>query len=86
VPVECYVDAARGEIAVANLGNDSVTVHARTASGDATPLRTIVGPSTSLRLPTSVRLDAVRDEVFVVNVGAFRDLAPPFRRFRRAAD
>jgi hypothetical protein len=46
--------------------NDLVTVFALDASGDAPPIRTLVGPSTQLSLPIGVVVDA-RNNLYVAN-------------------
>lgn len=61
---------AQDEIFVTNQDNNSVTVYARTASGDAVPVRTIAGASTGLSTPEGVAFDAIHGEIFVVNSGA----------------
>jgi 6-phosphogluconolactonase (cycloisomerase 2 family) len=45
----------------------AITVHARTARGDAAPLRTIQGPRTRLALPDGLWRDARSGELFVAN-------------------
>jgi DNA-binding beta-propeller fold protein YncE len=55
------------ELIVPNFEGNSVTVFARTASGNVAPLRTISGAATGLDRPQSVALDPVADEIFVVN-------------------
>jgi len=45
----------------------SVTVYARTASGDVAPLRVIQGPKTQLNWPTGIAFDPRRNELFVAN-------------------
>jgi DNA-binding beta-propeller fold protein YncE len=47
----------------------SITVHSRTASGDAAPLRTIHGPHTQLNLPDGISKDPVTGELIVGNTG-----------------
>lgn len=47
----------------------SITVHERTASGDARPLRVITGPATRLNWPAQIFFDAAHDELFVANDG-----------------
>ncbi len=47
----------RGNIYVANLGNNTVTVYAANASGDATPIRTIGGALTGLDQPVGIAVD-----------------------------
>ncbi len=48
---------ARGNIYVANLGNNTVTVYAANASGDAVPIRTIGGALTGLDQPVGIAID-----------------------------
>jgi DNA-binding beta-propeller fold protein YncE len=47
----------------------SVTVHSRTANGDAAPLRIIQGPRTQLNQPDGVYRDPVSGEIVVANSG-----------------
>lgn len=61
--------AADDEIFVTNRSGNSVTVYARTASGNVTPLRTLAGPSTALSTPEGLAVDTVNDELFVANNG-----------------
>jgi len=57
-PLGVTVDVANNELVVANLGGSeagpSITVYARTASGNASPLRTLSGGSTGLAAPAFV--------------------------------
>jgi len=75
-------DPAEDEIVVANQGNDSITVFSRTATGNTSPKRTIVGPLTGLNRPTAISLylyedpvnpthprDPAKDEMIVANAG-----------------
>jgi hypothetical protein len=63
------VPAAWGqeELYVANRNGDSITVYARTASGDAAPIRTIQGGATGLNRPIGVAVDAVHGELVIGN-------------------
>jgi DNA-binding beta-propeller fold protein YncE len=45
----------------------TITVYARTASGDAAPLRVIEGPRTLLNWPTGLAVDSDRGELYVTN-------------------
>ena len=47
----------------------SITIHSRTASADAAPIRTIQGPHTLLNLPDGVNRDPVSGELIVANTG-----------------
>ena len=53
---------------VADTGNESVTVYAEGATGDATPIQTIRGSDTGLSNPIDVAVDASRD-IYVANEG-----------------
>ena len=69
----------------------SITVYARSAAGDAAPLRTIRGPDTGLNWPTGLAFDPVARELFVANDAAHEILvfdaaargnAKPIRRIK----
>ena len=47
----------------------SITVYARTASGDAAPLRVIEGPKTQMNWPTGIAVDPDRNEIYIANDG-----------------
>jgi hypothetical protein len=47
----------------------SIAVYARTARGDASPVRVISGPATRLNWPAQIFFDETRDELFVANDG-----------------
>jgi DNA-binding beta-propeller fold protein YncE len=47
----------------------SIAVYARTARGDARPVRVISGPATKLNWPAQIFFDETRDELFVANDG-----------------
>ncbi|MBI4483406.1 MAG: hypothetical protein HY652_11005 [Acidobacteria bacterium] len=47
----------------------SITVHSRTATGDAKPLRVIQGPLTRLNYPLAISGDAEHNEIAVANDG-----------------
>ncbi len=75
VPIALTVDLVHDELVVLNGGYPpddppSITVFARTASGNAAPLRTISGPDTGLNASSSVAVDPVHDELIVANRGA----------------
>jgi 6-phosphogluconolactonase (cycloisomerase 2 family) len=59
--------SAQEELFVADSATHSITVYSRTASGNAVPIRTLVGPSTGLNVPVAVIVDRVNDELFVSN-------------------
>jgi hypothetical protein len=58
---------AQDQLVVTNLNANSVTVYPRTASGNASPIRTVVGPSTGLMGPLGVAQDLVHGELVVAN-------------------
>src|SRR5882724_2653394 len=70
-PVGVTLDVDHDELVVANFGGSSavysVTIYARTASGNMTPLRRLSGASTGLWGPAGVALDLVHDELLVGN-------------------
>lgn len=47
----------------------SITVHSRTANGDAAPVRVIQGPRTRLNQPDGITRDPVSGEILVANTG-----------------
>jgi hypothetical protein len=61
------VSLAQGEIYVTNWNSNSVTVYARTGSGNLAPVRTLVGAATGLAQPSGLAVDEVNNELFVVN-------------------
>ena len=61
--------AQADEIFVTNDGGTSVSVFARTATGDP-PLRVIVGAATGLNRPEKIAVDTVNDELIVANLQA----------------
>jgi len=73
-PCGIYYDENADEVAVANLGNDSVTFYNRTASGNAMPIRTIQGDMTGLDQPCGIAvltdsLDPTQGTIIVSNSG-----------------
>ena len=77
---------AQEELAVVDTSNNSVTVYARTASGDVAPLRTLSGGATGLNSPAGLALDLVHDflTALLENAREFRVTIPihlPTRRF-----
>jgi DNA-binding beta-propeller fold protein YncE len=60
---------AADELFVTNLANSSVTVYARTASGDVAPVRSLIGAATGLSAPEGVAVDTVNNELAVSNTG-----------------
>lgn len=66
-PMGVAVDAAHGEIVVANNGNDAVLVFSRAASGDVAPVRVIRGSRTGISGPMGVAVAG--EEIWVANFG-----------------
>lgn len=70
-PFGIYSDPGRGQIGVANSGNDSITIYDLTAH--AAPKLTIVGDAgndlTQLNSPGGIAYDSVHDEIVVANGG-----------------
>jgi hypothetical protein len=75
-------DPTDDEVLIANRGNDSIGVFSRTATGNSSPKRSIVGPLTGLSRPKALALylytdpinpshprDPAKDELFVSNAG-----------------
>ena len=77
-PMGVAVDAAHGEIAVANNGDSSILIFSRSASGDAAPVRVIKGAQSGVNRPMGVAIDAKNDEIWVANFGDHSAVA--FRR------
>jgi hypothetical protein len=61
------VDTVNNELVVSNIGNNTVTVHSRTASGNTAPIRTLSGAATGLDAPIRVAVDTVNNELVVSN-------------------
>lgn len=75
-PHGIFIDAAVNEIYVVNAGHSvgstappSITVYARTAEGNAAPLRTIQGDQTRLDNARPIFVDSERHEIVVANGG-----------------
>ncbi|HEX6463874.1 MAG TPA: hypothetical protein VFZ98_05455, partial [Vicinamibacterales bacterium] len=68
-PMAISVDAAHGEIAVANSGDSSIRIFGRTAAGDVAPVRVVKGARTGIHGPMGVAIDTKNDELWVANYG-----------------
>lgn len=74
-PHGIIVDTVNNELFVVNEGHQfgvalqaaSITVYARTASGNSAPIRIIQGPLTGLSQPKNIHLDTVNNEIAVAN-------------------
>jgi len=76
-PAGIALAPARGELFVANFGNDSITVYDMRADGSPAPLRTLSGALTKIHLPVGIALDLIHDEMFVSSssqVSGFREI------------
>ena len=60
---------AQEEFFVLNNANNSITVYARTASGNTAPLRTLSGPATGKNNTQGMAVDLVNNELVVANAG-----------------
>jgi DNA-binding beta-propeller fold protein YncE len=69
------VDEVNNEIIVANNGDSSVLVFARTAAGDVQPKRVIRGPLTGIKGPMGIAV--AKDEIWVANFGDHTALVFP---------
>jgi hypothetical protein len=70
-PSHVAINEARGEIFVANDGDDSVLVFRVTDAGDVAPTRVIKGPRTLVKFPTGVAVDARNNELWVASMGNY---------------
>jgi DNA-binding beta-propeller fold protein YncE len=61
------VDAVNDELLVTSFFDNSFTVYARTATGNAAPLRTLSGPATGLNGPFGLAVDTANNELMVTN-------------------
>ncbi|MSO20132.1 MAG: hypothetical protein EXQ56_06645 [Acidobacteria bacterium] len=68
-PANMWVDGTRGELYVANDGDDSILVFKTSDRGDVAPTRIIKGPKTHVNKPTGVFLDEKNNELWVANMG-----------------
>jgi hypothetical protein len=68
-PMGVAHDPTRGEIVVANNGDNSILFFGRTASGDARPSRVLRGGRTGIASPMGVAVDAKNRELWVANFG-----------------
>jgi len=77
-PIGLAVDQIHDELIVASYKvpfGGSISFFARTATGDAAPLRTIQGASTGFNMPLGVALDLNHDEIIVAN-SAYMSVLP----------
>ena len=74
-PMGVATDEVNNEIVVANNGDNSVLVFARTAEGDVPPRRVIRGPLTGIKGPMGVAI--ANDEIYVANFGDHTALVFP---------
>ncbi|HEY3998269.1 MAG TPA: hypothetical protein VGO93_05350 [Candidatus Xenobia bacterium] len=67
------IDPVNNEIWLSGGSDNNIQVFSRTATGAATPLRTISGSGTGLDIDSGIAVDPIGNEIFVSNV----DLADP---------
>jgi hypothetical protein len=90
-PMALSVDTVNNEIVVANSGSNivtsiqSITVYAITDTGNAAPLRTIVGAATGLCAPYGVYVDPVNNEIVVANSDLYGGCTPSITVYSRTA-
>jgi DNA-binding beta-propeller fold protein YncE len=70
-PSHVAVHEERGEIFVANDGDDSVLVFKVTDDGDVAPTRVIKGSRTRIKFPTGAAVDARNNELWVASMGNY---------------
>ena len=68
-PAAMYSDQERGDLYVANDGDDSILVFRTTDSGNVTPTRVVQGSRTSIKNPTGIFVDLKNNELWVSNMG-----------------
>ena len=68
-PMGVSTDPTRGEIVVANNGDNSILFFGRAANGDARPSRVLRGGRTGISSPMGVAVDAKNNELWVANFG-----------------
>src|SRR5439155_1543424 len=78
-PYALALDPVHDELLVSNITGQSITVHARAASGNTAPLRTLAGPATGLAGPRGLAVDTVHDEILAANIPANATTVPPRR-------
>jgi hypothetical protein len=64
-------DLEEGELYVANIETDSLTVYDGATYGNVTPLRAVNGPNTALSSPFGIALDAANDELIASNLADY---------------
>jgi hypothetical protein len=67
-PQGLAVDAVNNELLLVNGTSNSITIFARTASGNAAPLRTLQGASTGLSSPSGLAMDLANNELLATNI------------------
>jgi hypothetical protein len=74
-PISVTVDTVNNELFVANNNGStsasSITVYARTATGNSAPLRTIGGASTGIVNPDATAVDLVNNELVVADCNSY---------------
>jgi DNA-binding beta-propeller fold protein YncE len=70
-PSHVGVHEGRGEIFVANDGDDSVLVFKVSDGGDVAPTRVIKGRRANIKNPSGIAVDAKNGELWVANMGNY---------------
>ena len=68
-PMGITLDAAAGELAVANYGTNEILLFAKSANGDVAPSRILGGDRTGIVGPIAVQIDPKNNEIWVANYG-----------------
>jgi DNA-binding beta-propeller fold protein YncE len=70
-PHHLAVHEGRGELFVANNGDDSILVFRTSDNGDVAPARVIKGPRSGLVHPAGIAVDVTNGELWVANMGNY---------------
>jgi DNA-binding beta-propeller fold protein YncE len=70
-PHHIAVSEDRGEIFVANNGDDSILVFRTSDTGNVAPTRVIKGARTKIKYPAGIALDLTNNELWVANMGNY---------------
>jgi DNA-binding beta-propeller fold protein YncE len=70
-PHHLAVDEGRGELFVANNGDNSILVFRTSDNGDVVPARVVKGPRSGLAHPAGIAVDVTNGELWVANMGNY---------------
>jgi DNA-binding beta-propeller fold protein YncE len=68
-PMGITLDAAAGELAVANYGTNEILIYSKGANGNVAPSRILGGSRTGIVGPIAVQIDSKNNEIWVANYG-----------------